>query len=322
MALRAAVIGVGYLGRFHAQKYRDLCAAQFKEKVQLIGVCDLNAENAAKVAAECGTASFTSPKQLIGNVDLVTIATITPKHYELAKFFLENGVHVNVEKPMTVQVSEAQALVALAKKKNLVLTVGHSERFSPVFSELKKYVFSPKTIELHRHAPYKSRGADVSVVHDLMIHDIDLALSLDPSKAKVKSAQGGNLASPSLDWARCEIEFESGFNALISVSRMASQMTRSFRLVDEKENFEGNFQTGDFSRVNFSRGLDHVQIHNHNCGKGDNLYSETENFMQAVLAKQTGAIVKPLVPGDDGLRAMEIVQAVLDLINSPSENNK
>jgi predicted dehydrogenase len=316
MSLRAAVVGVGYLGRFHAQKYRDLCANKFQGQVQLIGVCDLNAENAAKVATECGTQSFTNPSDLIGKVDLVTIATITPKHYELAKFFLSQGIHVNVEKPMTVTVVDAQELVALAKEKNLILTVGHSERFSPVYSELKKCIFSPKTIELHRHAPYKSRGADVSVVLDLMIHDIDLALALDPSKAKVVSAAGGKLASPTLDWARCEIQFESGLTALISVSRMASLMTRAFRVVDQKENFEGNFQTGDFSRVNFSGGLENVQVQTQNCGKSDNLFSETENFIQSVVSLKAGQPSNPLVPGVDGLRAMEIAQSVLDRINN------
>ena len=137
MKLRGAVIGVGYLGNFHAQKYRDLSRGIFKDKIEFIGVCDLNKLQAEKIASEFSVQAFSDPKDLIGKVDLVSIVTITPKHYELAKMFLENGIHVNVEKPMTVKVSEAQELVALAKKKGMTLCVGHSERFSPAFRELR-----------------------------------------------------------------------------------------------------------------------------------------------------------------------------------------
>src|SRR5690606_23223629 len=137
---------------------------------------------ADKIAAELGVKSFHRPEDLIGQVDLVTVAASTLSHYDVAKTFLENGVHVNVEKPITATVPQAEELIALAQKKNLKLAVGHIERFNPSVNELRKHIKNPRTIELIRTAPYKARGADVSVLHDLMIHDMDLLFWLSGSE--------------------------------------------------------------------------------------------------------------------------------------------
>ena len=213
MKLRTAVVGVGYLGQFHAQKHKALTTGAWSTQAEFVGVCDLNATQAEKIAQDLGVKAFTRPQDLIGKVDAVTVASITPAHYELTKMFLEAGIHVNVEKPITVNVSEAQELIALAKKKNVILTVGHSERFSPVFTRLRELVINPLYVELFRHAPFKPRGAEVSVLHDLAIHDVDLALNLcapqlsDTRDVTVTHAAGSRLATQQLDWSQFSLAF-------------------------------------------------------------------------------------------------------------------
>lgn len=175
--LRCAVVGVGYLGRFHAQKYKALSESPSRN-VQMLGVCDASFDRAQTVAAELGVTAFADYRELVGKVDAVTVASTTKTHYEIAKFFLQNGVHVNVEKPMTVTIGEAEELVALANAKNLKLQVGHVERFNPALQAARQKLQTPLFIECHRLAPFKPRGVDVDVVLDLMIHDLDVILSL------------------------------------------------------------------------------------------------------------------------------------------------
>ncbi len=197
--LRAAVVGVGYLGNFHAQKYKTLSQKE-EMNLEFVGVCDLSASQVEKAAGELGVQAFLKPEMLVGKVDAVTISTITPTHYELTKFFLENKIHVNVEKPLCLKSSEAEYLVKLAKINGLVLCVGHSERFNPVFSELKTVIPRPRFLEFNRYAPFKLRGSDVSVLHDLMIHDLDLMLAMDSSPSRLVSAQAGKIATKTYDW--------------------------------------------------------------------------------------------------------------------------
>lgn len=304
--LRAAVVGVGYLGRFHAQKYKALEA---ELPVELVGVCDLFKDQAEKVGAELGVRAFSNPRDLIGQVDLVTIATVTRAHFEMAQLFLENGIHCNVEKPMTVTVAESEILLRLAAQKNLKICVGHSERFNPAFQKARELIKSPHVIELTRHAPYKTRGADVSVIHDLMIHDLDLLRTLVPTELKLVDAQGGKLISPSLDWAQAVFEFGGGRRALISVSRVAPVMTRSLRILAGHESVLCDLQTGDVQWAQFQNPEAPV-IQTMNAGKGDNLLSETRAYLQAVLGHEPNLAV----PGVDGLRAMEWVHRLMDRI--------
>ncbi len=320
--LVGAVIGVGYLGTFHAQKYRHLCQNQFKEQISFLGVCDSQMEQTQKVASDLGVLGFSNPKELIGKVDLVTIATTTSSHYDIAKLFLDNRVHVNVEKPMAVTSSEANELISLAKSKNLILCVGHSERFNPTFQALRGHIRFARHFDLQRHSSYKSRGTDVSVVHDLMIHDIDLALSLDQSHCEVSYAQGGKFISSTLDWAQACLRFSSGTTAWISVSRMAASASRLLKVVEKDCCHEVNFQTGEWSilspiqRESKSEGGisaplgTGLAVEVRSGGKGDNLLSETEAFFKAVLQQSP-----PMVTGEDGCRALRIVEQVVSFIN-------
>lgn len=300
--MRTAVIGVGYLGTFHAQKHKALS----KELgFEFVGVCDSSLPQAEKVASDLGVKAFQSPLELLGKVDAVTIATSTPFHFELAKTFLSQKVHVNVEKPMTVTVAEGEELVALAERSNVHLAVGHSERFSPVFSALKKLAKSPQYLELNRHAPFKARGSEVSVVLDLMIHDIDLMLAMDSSEVFLESASCGSVVSSTEDWVQACFRFASGMSANISVSRVASTMTRTLKMIDADQVLVGNFQTGDLERGHALMGA--IQFETQQVGKGDNLMLETRNFVLAIRGQE------PLmVPGDQGLKALRLAQDVLN----------
>lgn len=304
MKLRGAVVGVGYLGSFHAQKYRNLCGSSFSDRIQFVGVFDSLPAQAQKVAQENQVEAFASLESLVGKVDLVTIATVTSTHYELAKFLLAKDIHINVEKPMTVTLEQAKELNALAQAKGLVLCVGQSERWNSTFQALKTKIQSPQYAELNRHAPYKARGADVSVVHDLMIHDLDLVLALDQSPWQVTEVVGGRLISPTWDYAAATLQFQSGFCARISVSRLASAMTRSMKIVEEGQVLEGNLQSGELAVTKLD-GQGQLQTQSLQCAKSDNLLLETEAFFSACLREKP-----PVVSGIDGQKALQVAEEI------------
>ena len=307
MKIRAAVIGVGYLGTFHAQKYKALSTGSLAGKLEFVGVCDLNSQQANKVAQDLGVQAFSNPKDLIGKVDAVTISTITPAHYETARFFLNNGVHTNIEKPITENSEQAEDLVQIAKSKNLLIGVGHSERFNPSFRYILDRKQNMKYCELHRHAPFKLRGSEVSVIHDLMIHDIDLALSLDSSSFEVQSASAGCVVTKSFDWASCTLKFKSGLKVLITSSRMAPQMTRQVKAFYDDQVLTANLQTGEVETISSQLSKDgQVQSTVVNPGKGDNLLTETENFITAILEHKN-----PFISGEDGLRALKVAEEII-----------
>ena len=170
--IRTAVIGVGYLGRFHAQKYASL------PDVELVAVADSDAAACARVAQELGVGACADYRELLGRVDAVSVVTPTPVHAPIAMAFLDAGAHVLVEKPITVNIADAEALIRLAHQRRRVLQVGHLERFNPVVLGAEPHLGRPRFIECHRLAPFRERGTDVNVVLDLMIHDIDLLQSI------------------------------------------------------------------------------------------------------------------------------------------------
>jgi predicted dehydrogenase len=301
-SLRAAVIGVGYLGNFHAQKYKN------NSNVTLIGVCDPRPEQAQKIAGELKVQAFTNAKDLIGKVDLVTIAATTSVHYELAKMFLENGIHVNVEKPIAVTVRQAEELVELASRKKLKLAVGHIERFNPAILELKKHLKSPKTIQLTRWAPYKPRGADVSVLHDLMIHDIDLMFWLtQDNKVKNWMAKGSKILTQELDTAEASFEMSNGCLVHISVNRMAATTVRQIQAIQSDCTLVANTGTLQMERVDpiNPKAEPALKITNWAVEKADALQRETDAFIECVKSNST-----PAVTGEDGLLALRWVEDI------------
>ena len=313
--MRTAVVGVGYLGNFHAQKYKAISAAA-NPLCEFVAVCDLNATQANKVAGDLGVKAVTKPQDLVGMVDAVTIATITPTHFELAQFFLENKIHVNVEKPICLKTSEAEILVKLAEKNNLTLCVGHSERYNPAYQELCKNIKDPEYIEFNRYAPFKLRGSDVSALHDLMIHDIDLMLAMDSSPYKLVSAQAGKMVTKTFDWCSAGFQFESGLLCQINCSRIAKEMVRAIRAIDHQAIWIANLQTGDLEKTFAVDHPEHpVGVSVVNVGRGDNLLTETEAFLKAIHKNRTGPAA---VTGRDGMKALEVVDQILQHLGTKS----
>lgn len=300
-SLRTAVVGVGYLGRFHAQKYASL------EGVELVGVCDIDPAAGNPVADELGTRYFADHRELAGLVDAVTIAADTAAHAELARFFIERGVHVLVEKPMTRTSVEAAELTALARRHGVKLQVGHIERFNPALVSAREGLDAVRFIECHRLAPYKTRGADVNVVLDLMIHDLDVILSLVDAAPESVSAVGIDVITDSVDIANARIEFANGATANVTASRVSTSAQRKFRVFQRREYVSIDFGAGRVQRVTCDPDADGDPLTQRewSLDKGDALLAEVEAFVGAV----TGG-TECLVTGEDGRAALELAETI------------
>lgn len=296
--LRAAVLGVGYLGNFHAQKYKA------SKLAELVGVFDASAERASKIAGDLQVSAFTQVSQLKGQVDLVTIAASTQAHYELAKWCLENGVHVNVEKPIAATLPQAEELVDLARKKNLKLAVGHIERFNPALHELVKVGVKPELMILRREGPFKTRAADVSVLHDLMIHDVDLVTWLSKSEIKSAHVEKKKVFTSTWDWAEVHLELENGNRAVMTSSRISVVPQRSIQYIQKDQTIWAHLGTNELQHHTLSPGgPEPVSVKTWTVEKQDALAQETESFARSVLEDTI-----PAVTGEDGLKALAWIE--------------
>jgi len=246
--LRAAVIGVGYLGRFHAEKYAGM------DGVELVGVVDTDARRADEIAAAVGTAAFTDYRRLLGQVDAVSIAAPTPAHFALSRDFLAAGTDVLIEKPITTTLAEADALIELAAARGRIVQVGHLERFNPAVKALRGVVTDPLFIESHRLAIFKPRCLDVSVVLDLMIHDIDIILQFVPAAVKAIRAIGAPAISGQVDIANARMEFENGAVANITASRVSLRNERKIRFFQKNGFAAVDFATREITLIDKSTG--------------------------------------------------------------------
>lgn len=304
--LHAAVVGVGYLGRFHAQKYAVL------EGVKLVGVADADPARAATVGAEVHAPVIADYRDLLGKVDLVSVVVPTVAHFEVVKAFIESGAHVLVEKPITQTVAEAEELVALAKKLNKLLQVGHLERFNPAWLALRPRIKSPLFIEAHRLAPFKPRSTDVSVVLDLMIHDVDLILSVVGSPVREVRASGVPVLTEGVDIGNARIEFENGCVANLTASRVSANTLRKMRLFQKDEYLAIDFGEHRLSAARRQEDAErpitaeHVEV-----PPGDALMSEVHAFVDAV---RNGAPAP--VSGEDGKRALALALEIGRLMNT------
>lgn len=307
--IKTAVIGVGYLGKFHAQKYAALPDSE------LVAVCDANAENAQAIASELNVEALTDYQDLFNKVDAVSIVVPTQKHHEVAKACLENGIHVLLEKPITVTVAEAQELVELADKNQLVLQVGHLERFNPAILALEEVIKEPLFIESHRIAPFNPRGADVSVILDLMIHDIDIILDIVGQPVKRTEAKGVAVLSSDIDIANVRLEFENGCVANVTASRAGLKSERKMRLfqsdayiaIDFQNKKLGIHRKGDSEMF---PGVSNIDSQEQSFDQGDALLAEAEAFLNSI---KTGT--PPVVSGMDGKRALETAMEITRLLN-------
>jgi predicted dehydrogenase len=306
--MRTAVIGVGYLGRFHAQKYRSLAGSE------LVGIADPSAQTRSAVAQELGVAAYADHRELLGRVDAVSVVTPTPLHYSIAKEFLEAGTHVLVEKPMTTTVAEAQSLIAVAHRANRTLQVGHLERFNSAVQAVQPILTVPRFIESARLAPFKHRGTDVDVVLDLMIHDIDLILSIVGSPVTAVDAIGTSVFSKEVDIANARLRFANGCVANATASRVSMKTERRLRLFQDDAYVSVDLQQKVLTvirktGVTAADGMPQVDIQETTYEQGDALKTEIEAFLHAAATRGP-----PPVSGEDGLKALNVAVAIAEQV--------
>ena len=306
--IKAAVIGVGYLGRFHAQKYAQIPGCE------LVAVVDGREEVRNAVAAEVRSRPVADYRELLGQVDAVSVVTPTPAHFEIADAFLSAGAHVLVEKPITETPAQARSLIARAAEKRRILQVGHLERFNAAILAAEPHLHSPRFMECHRLAPFKERGTDVNVVLDLMIHDIDLIQSLVGSPIVSIDAVGTSVFSAGLDIANARLRYASGCVANTTASRVSMKMERKLRLFQDDAYISIDLQQKVLTIVRKPpQGSDaprgQVVIEERSYDQGDALRHEIEAFLESIRTGQP-----PVVTGDDGLRALETATKITQMV--------
>jgi predicted dehydrogenase len=308
--IRAAVIGVGYLGRFHAQKYAAL------PECELVAVVDANGEAAIRVATELRTAPLREYRSLLGQVDAVSIVTPTPSHCEIALDFLRSGAHVLVEKPITETIAQAEQLVAAARVHARVLQVGHLERFNPTILAAEPLLSAPRFIECHRLAPFKERGTDVNVVLDLMIHDIDLVQMIVAQPLESFDAVGTPVFSGEIDIANARLRFDNGCVANVTASRVSLKTERKLRVFRDDAYLSIDLQQKILTVIRkrvgpLAEGQLPVQIEEQSFEQGDALLSEVRSFLDAIRGDRP-----VLVSGEDGLRALRTAIEITERLHA------
>jgi len=302
------VIGTGYLGRFHAQKYAAAPGCT------LVGVVDPRHEVREAVAAEMGTRSFADHRELLGQVDAVSVVTTTPAHYAIARDFLEAGAHVLVEKPITETVEQAQSLIQIAAAAGRILQVGHLERFNPAIVAAEARLRGARFIECQRLAPFKERGTDVNVVLDLMIHDIDIVQSIVGRPVESIEAIGTPVFSGAVDIANARLRFEGGCVANVTASRVSLKTERKMRVFRDDAYLSIDLQQriltviGKRSAVPAPGELP-VIIEESSYDQGDALRAEIHSFLDCIREGKP-----PLVSGEDGLRALDIAIRITGML--------
>lgn len=308
--LKTAVIGAGYLGKFHAEKYAALPDSD------LVAIVDSDRETADTLAAKYNTEALTDYRDLFGRVDAVSIATPTSTHYTIARDCLGNGIHVLVEKPVTVTVAEADELIELAAANNLKLQVGHLERFNAAVLALGDALQQPKFIESHRLAPFKLRATDVNVILDLMIHDIDIILNLIKANVTDIEASGAKVMSDSIDIANVRMSFDNGCVANVTASRVSLKAERKMRIFQDERYISIDFQNRILSQhtkvdTEDEAGIPKIASHEQSFDNDDALKTEIAAFLNAIETDTS-----PVVTGKDGRRALQTAIRITELLQS------
>lgn len=302
--LKVGVIGVGYLGRFHAEKFAAL------PETRLVGVADLVWERGREVAKALNTEAFADYRLLFPQVEAVSVAVTTRDHFLVVREALAAGLHVLVEKPLTATVSEADELLRLAEKHNRLLMVGHLERFNTAMEELKQRVTEPRFIESHRLSFFKERGTDVDVVLDLMIHDLDHVLNLVKSPVSEIRAVGISVLTSTIDLANVRLEFANGCIANFTASRMSLKSMRRFRLFQPDAYLAVDFEDSELTIAMRQEGAEGlipgVVLDLKRFPKEDVLLKEIKAFANAV---QNG--LAPPISGKDGRDALKLAEDII-----------
>lgn len=303
--LKVGVIGVGKLGAIHAQIYSSL------DEVELVGVCDINKESLGNVADEFHTRAYQDYRQLIGKVDAASIVVPTRIHHPVARDFLKAGTHLLIEKPITQTVEEANQLLEIATANNLVLAVGHVERFNAAIEAILKLKDDIKFVESHRLGPFAPRVKDVGVVLDLMIHDIDILLWLIKSPISKIDAVGVKILSAHEDIANARISFENGAVCNITASRVTDYTMRKIRIFQPNAYISLDYVKQD--AVIYRKQWGKITSQQIDIKKEKPLQKEISSFIECVKSGE-----KPLASGEEGRQALAVALEILKKINSHS----
>jgi predicted dehydrogenase len=314
--IRVGVVGVGYFGQFHAEKYANI------DGVELVGVVDVDTPRAREIAKRYRTQPFSHHADLFNKVQAVSIAVPTPFHYSMTKDFFLRGIDVLLEKPISNTLKEADELMELAQSKGLILQIGHLERFNGALSGLQGRVRNPWFIEARRLGPFSGRGTEVDVVLDLMVHDIDIILSLVDSKVKELQAVGIPFITHTLDIANARIEFENGCTASLTASRISKEKVRKTRIFQPNGIFSIDYlsQKLSFSKKGGSLGKEKIPemvTEDIPVEKIDLLETEIHSFLQSVRERKNAR-----VSGLDGKRALEVALQIIQKIDDLNEKKK
>ncbi len=327
---KVGVLGVGHLGRLHASLYKDINSAE------VAGIYDINIEKAKKVGEELGLKVFSNVDELLNIVDAVNIVTPTPDHFTSAEKAINNDCHIFIEKPITDEIEQAEKIIQQANEKNIILQVGHIERFNPALLALEDVKMDPIFIESHRLASFNPRGTDVAVILDLMIHDLDLILSLVKSKPAKIDASGVGVISKHIDIANARIQFENGCVANITASRISAKKMRKMRIFQQDAYISLDFTDGfseiyyipaeeqaafkdgtlAFSLGEINTGEQKKEIKYNKLQRKDinPLKYELESFIDTINTN-----IKPVVSGEDGLGALKLAKEVMKKIDEHTQ---
>ena len=303
--IKVAVIGVGYLGKFHAEKYK------INKKVDLIGVVDSNKERCAEISKKLDVPQYSDYKDVLSKIDAVSIAVPTNLHFKIGKYFLENEKHVLMEKPFTSTLAQAKTLEKIANKKKIILQIGHLERFNQAFLKLKDAIKRPLFIECNRISPFKIRGTEVDVIMDLMIHDLDIILKLNQSNIKNIQAKGIKVLTNKADIANARITFENGCICNLSSSRISEKVERKTRIFQKNAYFSIDYQSNrlDTYLKTTNNKIQSIRRKSFQYKNNDSLKKEIESFIDCIKSKKS-----PIVSSKDGINALKYAMQISNKI--------
>ena len=303
MAVRVGVVGVGYLGQHHARIYSEL------EESELVAVVDVDEKKAGTFAGKYNCEAFNDYRKIFHKVDALSIVTPTTYHYEIALECLSAGKDILIEKPITVTVEEADELIKESRHRNCIIQVGHLERYNPAILAASDFFKSPVFIESERLSPFLGRATDVDVTLDLMIHDIDIMLSLIARPVKTIRAVGGKVLTDKIDVAKAWLEFEGGCAALATVSRMSPEKHRTLKVFQKDSFISIDYQNSEIKR--FYRTAGTISSEVIKPEKKEPLKEELKDFIRCVRER-----IKPKVSAVEGRDALKVVLEINELIKN------
>lgn len=306
MTLRMGVIGVGYLGQHHARIYSEL------ENVELVAVADINTRKSEDIAKTYGCKSFSSYAGILKICDALSIVTPTTTHHDIAMDCLRAGKDILIEKPISENIDEARDIIEEAEKNNLILQVGHLERYNPAFVAAEEMIKKPRFIESERLSPFLGRGTDVDVILDLMIHDIDIIMSIVQSRLKDIRATGAAVLTDKIDAAKVWLEFDNGCKALITASRLSSEKQRKLKVFQKDAYISIDYQSQEVRRY-FKTASD-ISFDVIKPEKKEPLKEELKDFIYCIKNRK-----RPKVSGIEAMDALEVVLRITEVLKNTDQ---